>query len=304
MLISGYQAAGAPSQCLRRCLVESKLKINIAHIGSNDWFNFKADIVYGLYHSLTSLGHEVSMTHNQFLTGVHNLVIGADWLAEEAHLQHIRQTNVEFSIYDVECFDGKTINQRANFKTDNYLELLSRSRFICTPYRFNFQAYEACGLLDKAFYARWGYFDELVSPNINRGAAIQHDAVFFGLVKGERQIKLNKLAAIDGMRLRTVDHKSPHMSRDYYLSSSRYGLSLSSGAGEQFVNPFRIFLMSANGIPVLADNPRDEDGYLDFTARGTLDDICDFFKDPESRFELTGNLADGVRLADELKPLF
>ncbi len=287
-----------------RTFLEFMVKLNIAHIGSNDWFNFKADIVYGLYHSLTALGHEVSMSHNQFFTGVHNVVIGADWLVDEAHLQHIRQTEAEFSIYDVECFDGKTINQRAGFKIDNYLELLNMSRFICTPYRYNFQAYEVCGLTDKAHYARWGFFHELVSPNINRRAAIQHDAVFFGLAKGERQVKLNKLAEVPGMRLRTVDNKSPHMSRDYYLSSTRYGLSLSAGAGEQFVNPFRIYLMSANGVPVLADNPRDEDGYLDFTARGSLEDICEFFADPQSRFELTGSLADGVRLADELRPLF
>ncbi|QKZ03606.1 hypothetical protein [Pseudomonas eucalypticola] len=287
-----------------RTFLEFMVKLNIAHIGSNDWFNFKADIVYGLYHSLTALGHEVSMSHNQFFTGVHNVVIGADWLVDEAHLQHIRQTEAEFSIYDVECFDGKTINQRAGFKIDNYLELLNMSRFICTPYRYNFQAYEACGLTDKAHYARWGFFHELVSPNINRRAAIQHDAVFFGLAKGERQVKLNKLVEVPGMRLRTVDNKSPHMSRDYYLSSTRYGLSLSAGAGEQFVNPFRIYLMSANGVPVLADNPRDEDGYLDFTARGSLEDICEFFADPQSRFELTGSLADGVRLADELRPLF
>lgn len=280
------------------------MKLNIAHIGNNEWFNFKADILYGLYHSLTALGHEVSMSHNQFYTGVHNIVIGADWLVQDAHLQNIRDTEVDFSIYDVECFDGQTINGRASFQIDNYLELLRMSRFICSPYKFNFQAYDACGLQGKSHYARWGWFDEVVNPNINRKGATQFDAVFFGMAKGERKAKLDKVKAIPGLRLRTVDRGDAHMSRDYLLSAARYGLSLCAGQGEKFVNPFRIYLMSANGIPVLADNPRDDDGYLDFTARGDLSDIIEFFSDPEASFELTGSIADGVRLADELRPLF
>ncbi|MBD1586748.1 hypothetical protein [Pseudomonas typographi] len=280
------------------------MNINIAHIGNNDWFDFKADILYGLYHTLTALGHHVSMSHNQFFSGYHNLVVGADWLVEEAHLQHIKTTHIEYSIFDVESFDGKTINQRAGFKIDNYLELLNRSTMIITPYKYNFRAYANCGLAEKAVYAPWGYFEQLVDPNINRQAATHFDAVFFGLVKGVRKQKIDQLADIAGMRLKTVSTQDPHLSRAYYLSASRFGLSLGAGPEEQFVNPFRIYLMTANGIPVLADNANDEDGYLKYTARGSLDDIHAFFSDPHAEFTLSGALADGHRLTASFASVF
>ena len=280
------------------------MKINIAHIGSNDWFNYKAEIVYGLYHTLISLGHRVSMTHNQFLTDSHNLVVGADWLTEDAHLQHIRDTGVEFSIFDVESFDGVTINQRQGFRSDNYRELLEASTFICTPYKFNLTAYAACGVAHKSGYAPWGYYEQLIDPNVNPSAPKLFDAVFFGLIKGVRGEKIRRLLSVPGMRLKAVSNTDPHSMRAYYLSSARYGLSLSSGVDEAFVNPFRIYLMVANGIPVLADNARDDDGYLEFAACGDIEDILEFFQDPDAVFEVHGNLADGRRLANSLAAIF
>ncbi|MFV3333497.1 hypothetical protein ACNFIA_21370 [Pseudomonas sp. NY15437] len=280
------------------------MKINIAHIGSAEWFNFKAEIIYGLYHSLLKLGHDVTMTQNQFTNGVHNLVIGADWLTDAAHLQSIRETGVEYSIYEVERFDGHTINGRPGFNIDNYLELLQRSRFICTPYWSNLSAYASRGLGDKIVYAPWGFYPQLIDSNIRRDAPRQFDAVFFGLLKGVRAEKVNQLAAVPGMRLKTVGASDPHLMRGYYLSAARYGLSLSAGDDEAFVNPFRIYLMVANGVPVLADNRNDDDGYLDFTARGSIDDIVEFFMDPQSEFVVHASLEDGRWLSESLAEVF
>lgn len=280
------------------------VKINIAHVGSSEWFNFKSEIVYGLYHSLLKLGHEVSVTQNQFMTGYHNLVVGADWLTESSHLQSIRDTGVEYSIYDVERFDGWTINGRQGFNIDNYMELLHHGKFICTPYKKNISMYARCGVGHKSVHAPWGYYEQLLDPNIRRDAPKLFDAVFFGLLKGERTEKLNKLSAIPGISLKAIGNSDPHMMRAYYLSSTRYGLSLSSGEDEAFVNPFRIYLMVANGIPVLADNLVDDDGYLEFTARGSVEDIVEFFMDPEAEFMVHASLADGHWLSNSFSEIF
>lgn len=280
------------------------MKINIAHIGSNDWFNYKTEIVYGLYHSLVRLGHEVGMSHNQLLPDFHNIIIGADWLTEDAHVQHIKKTKLDFSVFDVEGFDGKTVNQRPSFNIKTYLELLCSSRFIFSPYRYNFKAYANCGLSEKCKYTPWGYYEELIDPNISSRAPKLFDAVFFGLLKGERVEKLNKLAAIPNMRLKAVSNSDPHMMRAYYLSATRYGLSLSAGKNEFFVNPFRIYLMAANGIPVLADNLKDEDNYLQYAIRKDVVDMEGFLAEPGSELSHVKSIVDGYRLVDSFKSIF
>ena len=51
------------------------------------------------------------------------------------------------------------------------------------------------------------------------------------------------------------------------MSDCKFGLSLSYGNTDDFVNPFRIMSMIANGMPVLADHKIDEDDYLNLCER-------------------------------------
>jgi hypothetical protein len=64
--------------------------------------------------------------------------------------------------------------------------------------------------------------------------------------------------------------------RSYFLSSSKFGLLISAGENEKFINPFRLGVMLGNDIPVFADVTNDEDNYrafahnLDFSGNSSL----------------------------------
>ena len=250
------------------------MKINIAHIGSNNWFNYKSDIIYGLFHTFNKLGHITTITNNSLSKHAHNLIVGADWLTSDKELSFIFKEQYEYSIYDVENFDGKTINNRSDFNIQNYTALLGNAKFILTPYKHNFIGYNLCNFMDKAIYSPWGFYDEIINPLINNNYFKHIDALFFGLLKGSRKNTLDKLSA--SLVIKTVDNNEPHDVKAYYLSTSKYSLSLSSGNSEVFVNPFRILYCVANGIPVISDNKNDLDGYLKYTINTNLENIEDF----------------------------
>lgn len=243
------------------------MRLNIAHIGNNDWFNYKSEIIYGLFHAFSKLGHDVSIQHNNFSKNRHNILIGADWLTDEKNVEALKKTKIEYSIFEVEAFDGKTINHRNNFNVQSYLDLAEHAKAIITPYQYNLAGYADSGMKEKTIYAPWGFYEQLVDPNICPVQDPLFHATFFGLAKGLRRGKLDFLIRKLPDRVICIDNKLPHLIRPYYLSHSRYALSLSSGDIEHFVNPFRIFYLLANGIPVLSDSLEDADGYLDFVEK-------------------------------------
>jgi hypothetical protein len=250
------------------------MKINIAHVGSNNWFNYKSDIIYGLFHTFNKLGHITTITNNSLSKHAHNLIVGADWLTSDKELSFIFKENYEYSIYDVENFDGKTINNRSDFNIQNYIDLLGKAKYILTPYKHNFIAYDLCNFMNKAIYSPWGFYDEIVNPLINNNYFKHIDALFFGLLKGSRKNTIDKLSA--SLVIKAVDNNEPHDIKAYYLSTSKFSLSLRSGSSEVFVNPFRILYCVANGIPVISDNKNDLDGYLNYTINTNLETIEDF----------------------------
>ena len=65
-------------------------RVNIAHIGDGPWFDFKADIIFGLFHALSDSGVDVSITQNDFDEHEFNLIVGADWLANSTSLQYLK----------------------------------------------------------------------------------------------------------------------------------------------------------------------------------------------------------------------
>lgn len=238
------------------------MNYNIVNVGNSEWFNFKSDIIYGLYHSLIRRGHDVTISHNRFARRT-NIIIGADFLANDPEkVDDLRRNHVDYIIYEIECFDGKTINHRKAFNVSNYKKLIFSSRYVVTPYKANLASYKKAGYPGSILYARWGHFPELSNPNISRVAGEEFHGVFYGLAKGDRQQKLASLQASNSIKVAVLGRLDPHMLREYSLSSARWGLSLSYGAQEAFVNPFRLYYMSANGVAVLCDSTRDEDGYL------------------------------------------
>lgn len=276
------------------------MNINIAHIGSNEWFNYKSEIIYGLYHCLRRLGHEVSISHNNFDAKKHNIIIGADWLAEDSHTQKLSAAKIEYSIYEVEAYDGETVNHRANFNSAAYRQLIDKAVAVITPYRYNFDSYSNAGHQGKTLYCPWGYYDEMIDLNIVRSNVFIFEGVFFGLAKGLRAQTLSNLSK-QGANVALLDTKSPHLFRSYYLSTSKYGLVLTSGNQEHFVNPFRVFHLIANGIPVLSDSECDGDAYLMHSKCIDRSELHDVLKSESanasgldalrSTFDLTKNLS-------------
>ena len=103
------------------------MNIHIANLGLPEFFDRKSDIIYGLYHALSSLGHEVTLGHNSLETKMLNIIIGSDIIAGDRDATHSLQKNgCDYVIYEVENYNGTTINYRDNFNLDNYKTILNR----------------------------------------------------------------------------------------------------------------------------------------------------------------------------------
>lgn len=253
------------------------MKIHITNLGLPEFFDRKSDIIYGLFHALSSLGHCVTIGHNSVEGKRLNVIIGSDIIAgDHAVTQSLTKNGCEYIVYEVENFNGKTINYRKDFNLENYALLLRKAQLVITPYHYNLRALKTlCGTETPVEYAKWGFHQNMVNPNIDRNHNFIHDALFFGLVKGTRFEKCDQLNSRFGNRVRLIDEKLPFTIRDYYVSSCKFGLSLSYGQTDDFVNPFRIMSMIANGMPVLADHDSDEDNYLDLCERYEFSELLD-----------------------------
>ena len=156
------------------------MRINIANLGLTDFFLRKSDIIYGLYHSLVDLGHDVIVSHNQLNGKSLNLIIGSDIISGDASaIEKLMQPGVEYAIYEVENFNGSTINYIPNFAIHNYLTLLEGAKFIITPYHHNLSSLAAVCGEEKVQYAKWGYHPSMKSNNIVRGTTFEFDALFW-----------------------------------------------------------------------------------------------------------------------------
>lgn len=252
-------------------------KISIVHIGTSEWFNYKQEIIFGLYHALRSVGHEVKISHNQLDANSINIIIGADWLVHDQNFDDIISSKIKYYIFEVEAFDGVTINGRDNFNLTNYIMLLQHAIGVITPYSYNINTIMQAKIIpsERLQYLRWGYFDELIDSNIVRSQSREIAGTFFGLLKGERLAKGRILQEQLGARVAFIGREHPHLYRAAVLANSDYAVSLAYGFNEKFVNPFRLYFLYANGIRVIADNITDEDGYLELATRVTFEQMSE-----------------------------
>ena len=252
------------------------MKIHIAHLGALEFFDRKSDIIYGLYHALSSLGHDMAVGHNNLERSCLNIIIGSDVIAGDTEATLLLQkNNCDYVIYEVENYNGMTINYRDKFNLENYKILLRNAKSVITPYKYNLKALRAtCGESTPVHYAKWGFHESMIRQNIKRNGTFKHSALFFGLLKGTRAEKVNALTKRYGASVQIINQTLPFTIRDYFLSSCRFGLSLSYGESDNFVNPFRIMSMTANGMPVLADHQNDEDNYLDLCENSEFEELA------------------------------
>lgn len=278
------------------------MKINICNVGTKEWLDFKADISYGLFYSLIDLGHDVTMSINHFDSNRLNLVIGADFLAEnEKNVQEIIESNIEYFIYEVENFDGLTINNRKDFNIQNYKKFIEGAKFVITPYALNMKAYRDQFDADKIRYCRWGFHPKMKDSNIERSDLFEFDSLFFGMIKGDRLRKVKALINNYNISLKLLATDAPVLFKSYYTSKCRWGLNLSYGKAEKFINPFRLYYMVANGMPVLADGGNDDDGYLNICKVVEFSEFSEQIKSTENHANVALEMCSANRLIENLK---
>lgn len=262
-------------------LKRQNMKFNICNVGTKEWIDFKADISFGLYASLLELGHDTSISVNNFYLDRLNIIIGADFLAGNVeNIRHLLKSKVEYVIFEVEHFDGFTVNSREQFNIEDYKLLIENAKFVITPYLANVESYNQHIGDGKARYARWGYHEKMTNDKIIRRSEFEFDALFFGMLKGDRANKMRALTNGQNYTVKLLAQNDPLMFKDYFVSRCRWGLNLSYGEREKFVNPFRLYYMAANGMPILADGGIDADDYLNLCE---VVNFSDFPKTLESR---------------------
>ena len=143
---------------------------------------------------------------------------------------------------------------------------------------------------DKVAYTKWGFHSSMICNRIDRNGDYFYETFFYGLIKATRVPKINALKNKFGSQFVVIDQKLPFTIRDYFISKSKVGLSLSYGDIDNFVNPFRLYHMVANGMPVLSDHSEDADGYLhlcnNFEFDWMIEEISAFQSDDNTLSEL------------------
>lgn len=282
------------------------MKIHIVNIGLAGFFDRKSDIIYGLFHSLSSLGHEVSIGQNTFEPGWLNLVVGSDVISNNASaVDTIIKSKYDYAIYEVENFNGVTINYLKDFNLESYERLLRHAKFVITPYKYNLTSIQqTCANATPVEYVKWGFHERMIDENINRCGRYKYQALFFGLMKGTRIQKGKLLKNHFESKIQFIDENMPFTIRAFYISACKFGLALSYGKTDNFVNPFRIMCMLANGMPVLADHIIDEDGYLDWCETYNHSNLVNAIENHRSNQKEIADCCHANRLADGLKNLF
>ena len=279
------------------------MKIHISNLGPQEFFDRKSDIIYGLYHAFRTLGHNVTVGHNSLETKALNIIIGSDVISGDTQATwSLKKNSCDYVIYEVENYNGATINYRESFKHENYQTLLRNAKSVITPYKYNLKALQTtCHGSTPVHYAKWGFHESMVRQNINRSEPFKHSALFFGLIKGARVNKVTALREEYGNDVQFIDQTLPFTIRDYYMSDCRFGLSLSYGETDDFVNPFRIMSMIANGMPVLADHQVDEDNYLDLCESFEFDELLNVIQGQSSCSNSLLEKCRSTDLADNLR---
>jgi len=280
-----------------------EMKLTIVNLGLPEFFDRKSDIIYGLFHALSSLGHTVSVSHNSLETKTLNILIGSDIISGDTEATLTLQKNrCDYVIYEVENYNGTTVNYRDNFNLENYKIILRNAKSIITPYKYNLKALRAtCNDTTPVHYSKWGFHESMIRQNIDRSGAFKHNALFFGLIKGTRVNKFNALKERYGKGVQFIDQTLPFTIRDYFMSDCQFGLSLSYGNTDDFVNPFRIMSMVANGMPVLADHKIDEDNYLDLCIKYDFSELLNVIESQNICLASLKEKCRSLNLADNLR---
>lgn len=281
------------------------MKINIVHLGPNEFFDRKSDIIYPLFSALTDLGHNASVSHNLIEKSALNIIIGSDIISPEPNaLKALFDSKADYAIFEVENFNGSTINYRKNFDLNGYKELIEKSKFCFTPYLYNVSKLSKLINKNNILYTKWGFHPSMICNRIHRDGHFSYSAFFYGLIKSTRVPKIKALQNKLGNEFKTVDQKDPFTIRDFYISKSKIGLSLAYGEVDNFVNPFRLYHMVANGMPVLSDHSQDDDGYSSLCENSTFEELLENIGDFQPNSKILAERCRSEALTKSLSACF
>ena len=95
------------------------MKIHIANLGLPEFFDRKSDIIYGLFHALSSLGHCVTVGHNSVEGKRLNVIIGSDIIAGDPVTQSLSNNSCEYIVWNWK-FQRKNDKLQEDFNLENY----------------------------------------------------------------------------------------------------------------------------------------------------------------------------------------
>lgn len=281
------------------------MRINIAHLGLPEFFDRKSDIIYVLFCALEQMGHNTSITHNKIERSALNIIVGSDIICNQKKaLLDLINSKCDYAIFEVENFSGKTINYRRDFDLSGYVTLLRNSKFCFTPYIYNFPQLAKIVGENRTVYTKWGFHPSMICHRITRGKIFHHTALFYGLIKADREKKIRSLSAKLGGEFQVINQDDAFSIRDYYITKCKLGLSLSYGEYDNFVNPFRVYHMLANGMPVLSDHKQDDDGYTKLCDNMAFEELINSISDYKIDNELISDKCNENRLSNSLSICF
>ena len=281
------------------------MRINIVNLGLDEFFDRKSDIIYVLFSALTEMGHSTSISHNHIDGSALNIIIGSDIICGDPNaLNSLIKSGADYAIFEVENFNGKTINYRKNFDLNGYTTLLEKSKFCFTPYLYNIPKLSNIMGSEKVVYTKWGFHKSMISNRIDRNGEYFFETFFYGLIKATRVEKIDALKDKFGSRFSFVDQTHPFTMRDYYISKSKVGLSLSYGNVDNFINPFRIYHMIANGMPVFSDHFEDADGYRHLCNNFTFDVMIERIRSDQINENILNDVCRSENLITNLRVCF
>lgn len=281
------------------------MRINLVNLGLDELFNRKSDIIYVLFSALTEIGHSTSISHNLIEGSALNIIIGSDIICgEPAALNSLLNSGADYAIFEVENFNGTTINYRKNFDLSGYITLIEKSKFCFTPYLYNMPQLGNIIGSGKVAYTKWGFHDSMITNRIDRNGDYFYETFFYGLIKATRVAKIDALKDKFGKQFTVTDQTLPFTIRDYYISKSKVGLSLSYGDFDNFVNPFRLYHMAANGMPVFSDHSEDADGYLHLCNNFEFDAMIEKIKAFQPDEHALSDICRSENLTENLRVCF
>ncbi len=245
-----------------------KLKFNVLMVKTNDFFQLFDDIVLLIKNSIESLGHECTITVNEFQSDRINILIGSVIFAARYHNLNEALKGEKFILYQLEQLHD---NFGLLKEWPAYYSLLEKATFIWDYSQSNVEYLSSKGF-DNVCYLPPGYHPSLEVIKNNNLKDI--DVLFIGSPHKRRSDVVNLLLSkkINVLHL----HKSFGAERNSFIARSKIVLNLHAWDSLNILETVRISFLLSNEVFVISEfgdhNPYD-DGLV-YSEYADISDTC------------------------------